>query len=264
VPEALDGVGVPPHSPPAPPTHRAPGAAGRLPQAAKLPGGAPGVRRNRRVLRSLRDRRSRTHDQMVQAGTQRRRNIARADGFGHSRRWKLKLTGCAPASRSCCSTRGLPDASTACHLGKKLAATWAVRSVPRRHRRRREAPTRTHATATPKWRQTLILLINQASYLLGGSCEPGAGLRARGRLLRAPLPRPNLFQGGANPDQAPGMPALRRPMAMRSVRRGTRGERASGVAALTCVHRHPPVAERPELRQPRPERATGRGTEGTT
>ena len=82
------------------------------------------------------DRRSRTHDQMVQAARSGRQNIAEgSQASGTSRKFELKLVGVAPASKNCSWITRIFCGNAGWHCGgrttrqRKLCVAWPIKKI---------------------------------------------------------------------------------------------------------------------------------------
>ncbi len=190
------------------------------------------------------DRRSRTHDQMVQAARSGRQNIAEGSrASATSSQTELKLVGVARASldellldyEDFLRQRGLRQ------WGKEDPEARAVRQIGRQHR---PAPTDQTAASDPTdyvpWLQhpdpavvanALICLIHQANYLLdqqlraleqgfiqgGGYREQLHAARLEARARKDPTDRTDQTEA-----QAPPCPACGARMVLRTARQGPR------------------------------------------
>ena len=213
------------------------------------------------------DKRSRTHDQMVQAARSRAQNIAEGSvASGTSKKTELKLTNVARASleellldyQDFLRQRGLrlwvkdsPEALAVRRRYQSESSDQAERAAPYHFR-----------TASPEVAaNTFICLIHQASYLLGrhlenldqtflaqgGFTERLHAARTRSRAIPPPSPseRANSSARSKSPDPSdaappPACPRCGKPMVQRTG--PGRPARRPGVLGLLCLprlHRHP-------------------------
>jgi four helix bundle suffix protein len=192
------------------------------------------------------DKRSRTHDQMVQAARSGVQNIAEGSvASGTSKKTELKLTNVARASLE---ELLLDYQDFLRQRGLRLWTKDSPEALAVRRRYQSDPPERSDPhhfhSATPEVvANTLICLINQASYLLGrqlenldqtfleqgGFTERLHAARTRSRAIppSSPSERPNSSDRSASSDPSdasprPACPRCGRPMVQRIAKKGPR------------------------------------------
>jgi restriction system protein len=189
------------------------------------------------------DKRSRTHDQMVQAARSGVRNISEGSGAAAtSRKSEMKLTNVARASlndellkdfKSFLIQNGLrvwhKDSPEALAMRERLKHDTAPQLPPQSPGKVRLTGLAGLADFVRQGRPELaanamLCAVNQAAYLLEAPTgKPGPGLSGKGRLHRAPArhagPGPRTAEDSS---AAPACPACGKPMRRRTAGKGPR------------------------------------------
>jgi four helix bundle suffix protein len=198
------------------------------------------------------DKRSRTHDQMVQAARSGRQNTAEGSmAAATSKKTEIKLTNVAKASLEelLLDYEDFPRQRRLCQWRKDSPEALAVR---RRYQSSESATYDPHgiATATPEVAaNTLICLINQATYLLKRQIEAQERIFVEdgGFTERLYQARSEFKHGSQQATPGPACPRCGKPMIRRTARQGPRaGQPFWGCSAYpVCTGTRQIAADKP-------------------